>query len=98
MKRDGYVTHPYLSVPCSAGTLFVFKHMDDLHFCHEAQFADGVGRSPGHRFAFVFRWLQLERSVYTNVEKKHGMKLNAEQSKRERERQRERRSKRTKQR
>ena len=46
-----------------------------------------------HRFAYVFRWLELQHSFYTNRAKNHGMKLNAAQCERVRDRERERKRK-----
>ena len=95
MNRNGYITHPDFSVPCGGGTLFVFKHMDDLHFCHEACFEEeGASGGPTrHRFAYVFRWLELKHSFYTDRAKNHCMKLNAAQCVRAHERQVQRKRK-----
>ena len=80
-------------VKCDGGSLFVFKHMDDLHFAHEVKFAgldEDTSPTPAHRFAYVFRWLELEHSFHTDFDQQHGMKLNKEQCERQCERQRER--------
>lgn len=61
-----------------SGTLFIFSPLDDLHFCHEAEFDQEVLRAAGaagHRFALVYRWLTSEREFYTAPEKRWGMKL-----------------------
>ena len=93
MERNKYITHPNFMVKCDGGSLFVFKHMDDLHFAHEVKFAgpdEDTSPTPGHRFAYVFRWLELKHSFYTDFDQQHGMKLNEEQCERQCERQRER--------
>ena len=77
-QRDHYVVHPTFRVPMAAGTLFIFSPLDDLHFCHEAEFDQEVLRAAGaagHRFALVYRWLTSEREFYTAPEKRWGMKL-----------------------
>ena len=61
-----------------SGTLFIFSPLDDLHFCHQAEFDQEVLRAAGaagHRFALVYRWLTSEREFYTAPEKRWGMKL-----------------------
>lgn len=65
MDRSSYEVRPIFSVPCSEGTLFVFAPTDDLFFCHEAFFKPATltaHKSQGYRFAFVMRWLSLERA------------------------------------
>lgn len=61
-----------------SGTLFIFSPLDDLHFCHEAEFDQEVLRAAGaagHRFALVYRWLTSEREFYAAPQKRWGMKL-----------------------
>jgi len=82
-SRDSYLVHPRLKFPCAGGTLFVFSHLDDLHYCHEARVVQMPGQGPaasaGCRFAFVFRWLSLEKLFYAAPEKRHAVKLSQEQ-------------------
>jgi hypothetical protein len=52
-----YVKHPKLSFQLCGGTLFVFAPLDDLFYCHECRFS---ATTPGHRFAFVYRWLRTD--------------------------------------
>lgn len=62
--RKEYIICPSFCIPMGAGTLLIFKAIDDLLFCHEAAFGDmwldfhGDG---GYRFVYVFRWLQSVR-------------------------------------
>ena len=80
--RDSYVLHPKLRFACAGGTLFVFSHLDDLHFCHEAGVLQIRSQSPagsGHRLAFVFRWLGLEKLFFAAPDKRHAVKLSQEE-------------------
>jgi hypothetical protein len=60
-ERSSYIVHPTFQFELAAGTLFVFAPLDDLFFCHETEFLrrvlEAVGAA-GHRFAFVYRWLE----------------------------------------
>jgi len=75
-NRKSYRIHPRFTIKCTHGTLFVFSHVDDLHFCHEARCSNTVvaGES-SHRFAFVFRWLELRRLFHADPCCKHGQYL-----------------------
>lgn len=75
-NRKSYLIHPRFTVKCTHGTLFVFSHLDDLHFCHEARCSDSERNSTSsHRFAFVFRWLSLRRLFHVDPKYKHGQYL-----------------------
>ena len=87
-----------LQVPMSSGTLFIFSPLDDLHFCHEAAFDKEVLRAAGaagHRFVFVYRWLQSVREFYTAKDARWAMKLTAELQAREAEKKRQKSRKRS---
>ena len=79
LARECYISHPKFRIPCGPGTLFIFSHLDDLHFCHEANFPPQVQDRPGggYRMAFVFRWLTAERLFHVQHEHQFGRKLTA---------------------
>lgn len=80
-NTKSYLVHPRLKFACGGGTLFVFSHLDDLHFCHEARVVQIGSQSPagsGCRFAFVFRWLTMEKMFYAAPEKRNAVKLSPE--------------------
>lgn len=62
--RTEYIVHPHYCINMGSGTLFIFKAIDDLYFCHEAAFEPfwiEFAGNGGYRFAYVFRWLQSVR-------------------------------------
>lgn len=73
-ERKTYLIHPRLKVHCMDGTLFVFTALDDLHFCHEAKFVNLGDSLLGYRFAYVFRWVQLEGVFYADPVHKYAQK------------------------
>ena len=73
-----YTKHPAFTFPCAGGTLFIFTCVDDLFFCHEAEFDQQIRESAaaaGHRFVFVFRWLTSVRQFHTDPMHKYGMEV-----------------------
>lgn len=92
-KRETYLVHPLLSVPCRFGTLFVFSPIDDLFYCHEAFFEPATlsrfGAS-GYRLAFVMRWLSANSApvhmFYADGARKGQMKPSQEEVRNEKAR------------
>ena len=90
--KDRYIKHPNFTVRCTHGTLFVFNHLDDLHFCHEAEPCDSSGSElweGGCRFAYVFRCLSTVQLFHASSS--HNMRLSDEQVSAEVERMRKKR-------
>ena len=68
ITRAEYTIHPSLQIPLSNGTLFVFCHLDDLFYCHEAYFAKEILDQPcssnRYRIALVYRWVRERRQTH----------------------------------
>ena len=78
-NRKEYIIHPHFCIPMAAGTLLIFKAIDDLLFCHETAFHEvclDFHEDCGYRFVYVFRWLQSVRMF--SVEPPYAMIVPAE--------------------
>ena len=69
IPRAEYSIHPSLQIPLSNGTLFIFCHLDDLFYCHEAAFTNEMlldlqpcSRNR-YRIALVYRWLRERKQA-----------------------------------
>jgi len=74
LSRNDYTIHPRFKIPCGPGTLFIFSHLDDLHFCHQSEFQPSVNHT-GHRLAFVFRWVTGAHPYHAAGETRNARKL-----------------------
>ena len=69
-----YVMKPAFAVSLSAGTLLIYKDIDDQLFCHEANFPIAVKNTLGHRVAFVYRWCTSVKRFHAAPEKRAAFK------------------------